>query len=213
MIKTSIFKSRYNTKSKTINPKIILKNKLKLTIKDNKIIFTKLINTSGYQLSKKNGDYYFDFNDDPKKLKNIKIVVFNIDENKELTINIYKDISIYSYNAQREESVEIDSDDIQYELLTTEMTATNINKDTDDSITISSARYRFLFTNDDKNILYYFATNNKIKFPLILLQLKKIFGVNSIDFFIDEKKSNSSSRSRSRSGGEGGIKKQMKKYN
>ena len=163
MIKKSIFKNIYNTKSRSINPKIILKNKLKLTIKDNKIVFTKLVNTSGYQLSNKNGDYYFDFDDDPKKLKKIKIVVFDIDQLNKLTINIYKDISIYTYKAQREESVEIESDNIIHDLLTTEITATNISNK-DDNITISSARYRFLFTNDDKNILYYFATNNKIKF-------------------------------------------------
>ena len=205
MIKKSIFKNIYNTKSRSINPKIILKNKLKLTIKDNKIVFTKLVNTSGYQLSNKNGDYYFDFDDDPKKLKKIKIVVFDIDQLNKLTINIYKDISIYTYKAQREESVEIESDNIIHDLLTTEITATNISNK-DDNITISSARYRFLFTNDDKNILYYFATNNKIKFPLILSQLKNLFGVNSIDFFIDEKKPNSNSRSG------GNKKKQMKKY-
>ena len=208
--KTTLFKhinNRTSTQNQSQSKKIVQDN-LKLTIKKNKMIFTKLLNTNGYQLSNKNGDYYFDFDGDPKNLKHIKLVIFDI-VNKKLTFNTYKIISIYSYNKQYNEDVEIESDDIQSTLLTTQIRVTNI-LDVNDSITISSARYRFLFTNDDKNILYSFA-NHKSKFPLIIEQLIELFGVVSIHFSINEKNPNSSSHTPISSGG--WYKKQMKKYN
>ena len=209
---TSVFKNLFNTTLKKIDSKIVVQNKLKLPIIKKEMIFTKLLNTNGYQLSKTNGDYYFDFDDDKIKFKDINIVVYDIDNKQKLTFKIYKIDSIYSYKKQIEETIQLDPDNQHVDLLTTAITCTNIS-DIEDSWSISSAYYRFLFTNNNKNILYYF-NNEYSKFPLIIKQLKEHFGVSSIDFFIDEKNPN---RGRSRSptpiNGGGWYKKQMKKYN
>jgi hypothetical protein len=184
--KSSLFKNIYNTKEKKINPKTSLINKFKLTITpQNNILFYKLFNTDGYNLKDKNDEYYFDFDGDKKNFKNIDLVVFDVDDKNDLTIKMFNDIDIEINDAQIEDAVIIDDKYIE-ELVTSSITAKNILNE-NDIINISSVKYRFLFTNKNKNILYYFATNDNAKIDIIKSKLEKAFGVNSIIFIIKEK--------------------------
>ena len=174
MKKSTLFKNLYNTSKPRIPSRKHFVDNIGLTIKNNKIIFYKLFNTDGNNLKNKEGEYYFDFDDDYKKFKDIKIVVFDVDKFKHLNIKIYNKIYIDINNAQ---IVNYDNE----EDITSTIIANNILR-VKETISISSDKYKNLFTNKNKDILYYFASNDEI----IYLDLKKYFGVDSIDFKIKE---------------------------
>ena len=178
MKKSSLFKNIYNTSNQRIPSRKHFVDNIKLTIKDNKIIFYKLFNTDGNNLKNKEGEYYFDFDDDYKKFKDIKIVVFDVDKFKHLNIKLYNKIYIDINNAQI-----VNYDEEDKEGITSTIIANDILR-VKDTISISSDKYKYLFTNKNKDILYYFSSFDSIIFS----ELKKYFGVDSIDFKIKEEK-------------------------
>ena len=170
--KTTLFKNIANREIKGNDLKKNFIKKLRVTIKDNKLKFIKLINSNGDYLMKKD-EYLFDFTGN--NLKNIELVVFDIIDNN-LSIKIYNNLSVENFERQQTEYV-INNGVETEEIVSSELTCTNI-LDNKNILTINSIQYNFLFTNKENNTLYYFKIHNEN----IIKLLKKFFNVESVEF-------------------------------
>ena len=179
--------------NKAVQQEFISNLKFTINIHDNALIFDKL-----------NKKDLFD-----KNLKNLPLIKFYI-ENDSLNIQKYVIKSLeHIYGYEMQTIFDINGENIT-ELVLYKIYADGrieyFNEDVNDDTVISSIDAKYLFTNNEKNVLYFFP-NLEENIENIKEKLIKAFSVQKVDFIIPEEHS-SSSNSSSRGGG----KRKLKKY-